>query len=95
MPSYFTPLDPPVEGLTCRHCTDPIMATGIVRSCNMTLSGLREYRWVHAHGSDVCRPTTTAQPFDGWRATSHVEGVLRAREAAEDALIDAMKEKTR
>lgn len=85
MPSHLAPIDPPVDGLNCGHCDDPIMATAEVRGTGLSISGLREYRWTHVHGSDMCRPTTTARPYDGWRATSHVERVPAAREAAEDA----------
>lgn len=92
MSRHFDPIDPPVDGLSCGNCGDRIAAVAEVRGTGMAVSGLREYRWVHLHGSDVCRPTTTARPADGWRATSHVEGVLQAREAAEDALIDAMED---
>lgn len=87
------PIDPPVDGLTCGHCADPIMATAEVRGTGMSISGLREYLWLHVHGSDVCRPTTTARPYDGWRATEHVRAVLAARDAAEDALLDAMEDR--
>jgi hypothetical protein len=86
------PIDPPVDGLYCEHCADPIEAVAQVFDGGMTIGGLREYRWRHVHGSDMCRPTTTARPYDGWRATAHVQTVLRARDAAEDALLDAMED---
>lgn len=84
------PYDPPIDaGLGCRNCGDPIVATARVYSGSYTISGLAEYRWTHAHGSDVCRPKTVAQPFDGWQATAAVERVEQERRAAEDAFIDA------
>jgi hypothetical protein len=86
MPTSIYRIDPPVDGLTCRNCSDPIIATAKVFGGGMTISGLCQYRWTHVHGSDVCRPTTSAQPFDGWQATAHVEAVLDARQAAEEAL---------
>lgn len=86
------PIQPPVAGLNCRHCADPIVATAQVFDGGMTLQGLREYRWTHTHGSDTCRPKTTAQPFDGWRATAHVETALAARRAAQEALEAALEE---
>ncbi len=76
------PVDPHIG---CRHCGDPLLAVAEVRDGRMGVSGLREYRWTHVHGSDVCRPTTTARPFDAWRATAAVEAVLDARAAAEAA----------
>jgi len=91
MASTLYPIDPPVGGLTCRNCPDEIVATAKVFDGGLTFSGLREYRWSHAHRSDVCQPTTTAQPFDGWQATTHVQAVLKARDAAEDALLDALE----
>lgn len=91
MNESLSPITPPVEGLSCRNCGDPIVATDRVHVLGaLSVSGLREYRWLHTGGSDVCRPTTKAQPFDGWKATSHVESVLRARDAAEDALLNAL-----
>lgn len=91
MTTTLHPIEPPVDGLSCRNFADPILATAKVFDGGIQIQGLREYRWTHAHGSDVCRPTTTAQPYDGWAATSHVETVLAARDAAEDALLDALK----
>lgn len=67
MPTYLEPIEPPVGGLYCQHCADPIVATAEIRGHSYSISGLREYRWTHTHGSDVCRPTTVAQPFDGSR----------------------------
>jgi ABC-type xylose transport system substrate-binding protein len=94
MPSTLHPFDEPVDpGLYCRNCTDPIVATAQVFDGGLRIGGLNEYRWTHAHGSDVCRPTTRAQPFDGWQATTKVKAVLAARDAAEDALIDALEGK--
>ena len=92
MPRYLAPIDPPVAGLSCEHCSDPIMATAEVRGTGMSIGGLREYRWLHVHGSDVCRPTTTARPYDEWKATTHVEAELAARDAAEDALTEALED---
>lgn len=92
MPRTVHPIDPPADpGLPCNHCGDPLLATAKVYD-GMSLGGLREYQWTHTHGSDVCRPTTRAQPYDGWRATSAVQAVLDARAAAEDALIDEIEE---
>jgi hypothetical protein len=89
MPRTVHPIDPPADpGLGCRNCGGPIVATAHVFD-GMSIGGLREYQWTHAYGSDVCRPTTTAQPFDGWQATTKVQAVLRERDAAEDALLDA------
>lgn len=86
------PIDPPVNaGLYCRNCSDPIVATHQVFDGGLSIKGLREYRWTHEHGSDICRPTTRAQVFDAWVATSKVEAVLSARAAAEDALIAALE----
>ncbi len=88
--------DEPVDAdLWCRHCNDPIVATAVVYDQGPSMGGLREYRWTHVHGSDVCRPTTTARPFDGWQATTKVEAVLDARRAAEDALADALEGEAR
>lgn len=85
------PIDPPVDpGLNCRNCPDPIVATAKVYEGGYTISGLREYRWTHTHGSDVCRPTTVAQPYDGWVATGKVEAILAARDTAEDARLEAL-----
>jgi hypothetical protein len=86
------PIDPPVGGLGCRNCGDPIQATAKVFDGGMTISGLRQYTWTHEHGSDTCRPKTVAQPYDGWQATAKVEAVLDARQAAEDALMFALNE---
>lgn len=92
MPSFVRPIDPPADpGLGCSNCGDPIVATAQVFSGGMSISGLSEYQWTHAHGSETCRPKTTARPYDGWVATSKVKSVLDARAAAEDALIDAME----
>ncbi len=92
MNESLSPITPPVDGLSCRSCGDPIVATDQVHTLGaLSISGFREYRWSHSHGSDVCRPKTAAQPFDGWRATSHVEAVLAERAAAEDALLDALE----
>ncbi len=88
------PIDPPVDGLTSGNCSDPIVAVAQVFDGGMTISGLRQFRWRHAHGSDVCRATTTAQPFDGWQATSHVETVLAARGAAEEGLRAALEDQS-
>lgn len=88
------PIDPPADaGLWCRNCSDPIVAVAKVFDDGLSIKGLREYRWAHAHGSEACRPKTQAQPFDGWQATTKVEAVLAARDAAEDALIDALEGK--
>lgn len=92
MPTSIYPIDPPVGGLFCANCADPIVATAQVYGTGMTISGLREYVWTHAHGSDVCRPTTRAQPFDGWQATSRIEAALAARVAAEEARETALEE---
>lgn len=84
--SRVYPFDEPVAaGVGCRHCSDPIVATAEVVDGRMGISGLREYLWTHLHGSDVCRPTTSAKPFDAWRATTLVEAALSARTAAEEA----------
>jgi hypothetical protein len=90
------PIDPPVDDFTlaCRNCGDLIAATAQVFDGGMSISGLRAYEWSHVHGSDVCRPKTVAQPFDGWHATRIVEATLSARRAAEDALLD-VEETTR
>lgn len=90
MPTTTYPLDPPVDaGLVCRNCSDPIVATASVYRGGYTISGLREFVWVHAHGSKVCRPTTVAQPYDGWFATTKVEAAMAERREAEDAAMDA------
>jgi hypothetical protein len=89
------PIEPPIGGLNCTNCADPIVATHQVFGTGMSISGLREYRWTHAHGSDVCRPTTKAQPYDGWRATSIVESALAGRAAAEEALEVAMEDEVK
>lgn len=90
MPESIYPIEPPVGGLWCRNCGDQIFATAKVYIGGMSINGLREYRWTHEHGSDTCRPTTTAEPYDGWTATARVESVLAAREAAEFALEQAL-----
>lgn len=92
MPSSVYPINPPVGGLTCRNCAAPIVATHKVFGAGLSLSGLREYRYTHAHGSEVCRPTTKAEPYDGWRSTAVIEAELAARAAAEDALEAAMED---
>lgn len=92
MPSTLRAFEEPVDpAMTCRNCVDPIVATAQVFDGRMRIGGLNEYRWTHAHGSDMCRPTTVARPFDGWQATAKVKAVLAAREAAEDALLDALE----
>ncbi|WP_344613441.1 hypothetical protein [Dactylosporangium salmoneum] len=84
------PYNPPIDAnLSCRNCADPIIATARVSSDGPTISGLREYRWTHAHGSDTCRPKTVAQPFDGWHATRAVERIEQERRVDEDAFLDA------
>ena len=86
------PINPPVNaGLNCRNCSDPIVAIAQVFDGGLSFKGLRDYRWIHEHGSEICRPKTRAQVFDAWVATSKVEAVLSARAAAEDALIDALE----
>ena len=91
MPNTVYPIDPPADpGLPCEHCGDPIVATAQVFDGGLRIGGLNGYQWRHAHGSDVCRPTTTARPYDGWVATRKVQTVLSVRQAAEDALLDAM-----
>ena len=93
MPSSLSAFDPPVDpGLGCRHCGDPLVATGQVFGTGLSIGGLREYVWTHAHGSEVCRPTTRAQPFDGWVATTRMETALAARRATEDALEAALED---
>lgn len=85
------PITPPVDdfSLACRNCGDPIAATAQVFDDGMSIGGLRAYEWRHVNGSDVCRPKTVAQPFDGWHATRIVESALAERQAAEDAVLDA------
>lgn len=86
------PFDEPVDAhVGCRHCSDPIIALAEVFDGHAGVSGLREYRWTHIHGSDVCRPTTTAKPFDAWRATAAVEAALEARAVADEAAEEALK----
>lgn len=86
------PIDPPIDAkLGCRNCGDPIVATAKVFHGGMSIKGLRQYEWLHAHGSDVCRPKTVAQPFDGWQATARIEAKMAAREAAQDALDAALE----
>ncbi len=85
------PFEPPIDpNLSCRHCGDPIVATGVVHGPGPSLKGLRDYVWTHAHGSDVCRPTTTAEPWDAWRSTAAVEAREAGRRAAEDSLAVAL-----
>lgn len=85
--------DPPIDPvLDCRHCGDPLIALGRVHSGGFTIGGLAEYRWAHANRDTICRPTTVAQPFDGWKATTAVQRVEQERRDAEDARIDAMEE---
>ncbi len=85
------PIDPPIGGLSCRNCGDPIAATHQVFGGGMSLKGLRDYEWIHEHGSEVCQSKTVARPYDAWQATAKVGAVLREREVAADALIDAME----
>ncbi len=87
----FYPFDEPVTlSLTCRNCGDPLVATGRVIIAGMVLRGIQEYRWTHHHGAQQCRPTTAAQPADGWRAAAAVASVLGAREAAAEAMEAAL-----
>lgn len=89
MPSYLAPFDPPIfPGVSYRHCGEQICATAEVRH-SLSISGLREFTWVHENGSEVCKPTTTAQPFDAWVATTAVEKAVDELWAAEDAALEA------
>jgi hypothetical protein len=90
MPSSIYPIDPPIGGLTCCNCAESMLATAKVFDGGMSIQGLREYRYTHAHGSETCRPTTKAQPYDGWRATAIIEAALAARAATEEALEAAL-----
>lgn len=89
-----TPFDPPIDpDMNCRNCGDPIVATARVHETGaFSIGGLRSYDWTHAHGDTTCRPKTTADPYNDWDATRLVEAIVDAREAAEDALLDALKE---
>jgi hypothetical protein len=88
------PFEPPIaaSGLSCRHCGDQIVATGQVFDDYLSIAGLDQYEWRHTHGDVSCRPTTTAQPYDGWHATRIVRAAKSARRAAEDALLKACDE---
>jgi hypothetical protein len=84
--------DPPIDpNLPCDHCGDKLLAVAQIRDGGMTISGLAQYQWTHAHGSAQCRIVRTARPYDGWQATACVKAVENARMAAEDALLDALE----
>lgn len=87
MTSRTVPIDPPADvDLWCRNCHDPIVATAEIRDNGPTISGLRAYRWTHAHGSDTCQPKTVARPFDGWEATRRIEAEMERRYDLEEEL---------
>ncbi len=89
MPTTLAPFDPPIfPGISCRHCGEQICATAEVRR-GLSISGLREFTWVHENGSEHCQLPRTAQPFDGWKATTAVEKAVQERRDAEDAAMDA------
>lgn len=86
--------DPPIDArVGCRNCGDNLLCVARVID-GLQIRGLNQYEWIHDHGSAKCRPTTTAQPFDGWQATGLVEAALSARAAAEDALEAALEAAT-
>lgn len=86
--------DPPIDpDLACDHCGDKLLAVAQIYDGGMTISGLAQYEWTHDHGSPQCRILRTARPYDGWQATARVRTVERARETAEDALLDAESER--
>lgn len=79
--AFREPVDP---RLPCRNCADPILATAVVYGENLiSISGLNEYRWVHAvNGAVECPPPCpppTAQPYDDWEATRCVERIREER----------------
>lgn len=81
------PFDPPINpGMGCRNCGDPLLVTGRVSDNGMVISGIREYVYTHAHGSEQCRPKTKAQPFDAWQVTTKVQAIQAERDAEQDAL---------
>jgi len=77
-------VEPVDAGLRCRHCLQPILASGVYMArsrVGLPPQSAELYDWVHEGGSKTCAPPRPAEPIDARMAHMAVEQARDERAA--------------